>query len=41
MLIVTQGNALASGVGPSDGNIFSAEIVGAGDSESASGFMKN
>ena len=41
MLIVTQGNALALGVGSADGNIFSAEIVGAGDSEAASGFMNN
>ena len=30
MLIMTQGDALASGVGPADGNVFSAEIVGAG-----------
>ena len=41
MLIMTQGDALTSGVGPADDNIFSAEIVGAGDAESASGFMKN
>ena len=41
MIIIAQGYVLSFGSGPSDGNIFSAGVDGAGDSEAASVLMAN
>jgi hypothetical protein len=41
MIIMMQGDTLSFGAGPPNGDIFSARVVGAGDSEAASVFLAN
>ena len=39
MIIISQGDTNFFGAGSADGDIFSAGVVGGGDSEAASGFV--
>ena len=41
MIIITQSDIIFFGAVSSEGDIFSAGVVGGGDSEAASGFVEN